>query len=160
MKTEILEKAVSTVALLKEKNLKIASAESCTGGMFSSYITAVAGASAVFEMGITTYSNRIKNKFLAVNQQTLETFGAVSEQTATQMAQNICDISGANIGVSVTGVAGPDGQDGYSAGTVFIGINYKNKTRVIKLKIEPLSREYVREQAVLQLLDAVIKTIK
>jgi len=160
LNTQIFEKAKQTVDILKLKNLKIATAESCTGGMLSSYITAVPGASRVFEMGITTYSNRIKNSILKVTEETLKNYGAVSRQTATEMAQNVRNISRADIGVSVTGVAGPDGQDGYSAGVVFIGISNKNETFVHKLEIEPVDRNFIRENAVIKLLDFVLELIK
>jgi nicotinamide-nucleotide amidase len=153
---DVLSLAKKTVELLKQKSLKIATAESCTGGMVSTYITAVSGASKVFEMGLTTYSNRIKNEILKVEKQTLDTIGAVSHDTAKQMAENICTLSSADIGVSVTGVAGPDSQDGYSAGTVFIGLCYNGNTTVKKLSIEPRDRNYVREQAVSEIFNAVI----
>ncbi|MBR4099767.1 MAG: CinA family protein [Clostridia bacterium] len=160
MNTEILKSAEELVSRLKANRLKIATAESCTGGMLSSYITAVSGASRVFEMGITSYSNRIKNSILKVDAETLKTHGAVSQQTAAQMAENVRSISSADIGVSVTGVAGPDGQDGYSAGVVFVGISYQNHTAVHKLEIEPRDRNFVRESAVLELLNLVITLLK
>ncbi len=156
MNPTLLYTAEKLVDILKSKNLKIATAESCTGGMVSAYITAVSGASSVFEMGLTSYSNRIKNKALKVKKETLDSFGAVSVDTAKQMAQNICFIADADIGVSVTGVAGPAQQDGYSVGTVFIAVYYQNKTETIKLNIEPLDRNYVREQTVLKLFEAII----
>ena len=160
MNVEILKAAEALVALLKAKGKKIATAESCTGGMVSSYLTAVPGASSVIEMGITTYSNRIKHEVLGVSAETLQTKGAVSYETASQMAQNVRRLSGADIGVSVTGVAGPDGQDGYDAGNVFIAISDGNTTVPTLLKIEPRDRNYVREQAVLQLLLKVTELIK
>lgn len=160
MNSEILKAAENLVTLLKTNNLKIATAESCTGGMVSSYLTAVPGASQVIEMGLTTYSNRIKNKVLDVDSQTLETHGAVSYETASQMAQNVRKLSGADIGVSVTGVAGPGGQDGYDAGNVFIAISDGNSTTPTLLKIEPRDRNFVREQAVLQLILKVTEHIK
>lgn len=159
MTAEILQKAEILVSLLKVKKMKIATAESCTGGMVSSYITAVSGASSVFEMGLVTYSNRIKNEVLGVDKETLDKIGAVSSPTASQMAENIRLKADADIGVSVTGVAGPDGQDGYSAGVVFIGISDKNGTTVQKLEIDPKNRNYVREQATLILLCSVINHI-
>ena len=160
MKTQILEKCEELVALLKQKQLKIATAESCTGGMAATYITAVSGASQVFELGITSYSNDIKNKFLKVETKTLENFGAVSCDTAKEMAENVRLLSGADIGVSVTGVAGPDSQEGHKPGTVFIAYSDKNGTRAKQLDIPPKSRDFVREQTVLQLFDTVIKNIK
>ncbi len=160
MKTQILEKAEELVALLKQKQLKIATAESCTGGMAASYITAVAGASQVFELGITSYSNNIKNKFLKVEPKTLENFGAVSHNTAKEMAKNVRLLSGADVGISVTGVAGPDSQEGHKPGTVFIAYSNKNRTEAKRLDIPPKSRDFVREQTVLQLFNTVIENIK
>ncbi len=160
MNTEILKAAEVLVELLKRKKLKIATAESCTGGMVSAYITAVSGASQVFEMGVTSYSNRIKNEVLKVDNNTLETKGAVSYETASEMADNIRSLSGADIGVSVTGVAGPDGQDGYTAGTVFVAISRKEGTYTSKLEIEPCDRNFVREQTVLQLIYKITEQIQ
>ena len=160
MKNEIFEIARQVVELLKQKNLKIATAESCTGGMVSSYLTAVPGASQVFELGITSYSNRIKNELLKVQGKTLEACGAVSRDTAKQMAENVRKISGADIGVSVTGVAGPDSQDGFGAGNVFIGLSNDRSAITKHLKIEPKNREFVREQTVLKLLESVLEFIQ
>lgn len=157
MKSEILEKAQQTVSLLNEKGLKIATAESCTGGMVSAYITAVSGASQVFELGITSYSNEIKNRILNVDSKTLQNFGAVSENTAKAMAQNVRSLANADVGVSVTGVAGPTMQEGHPVGTVFIGISHKNETYALKLCIEPKNRNFVREQAVLTVFSTIIK---
>lgn len=156
MNNEILNTAQKVVTLLKEKGLKIATAESCTGGMVSAYLTAVSGASQVFELGVTSYSNDIKNRILNVVSQTLEDFGAISENTAKQMAQNVRKIANSDIGVSVTGVAGPTSQEGHPVGTVFIGISDKYTTKTKKLEIPPLDRNIVREQAVSHLLTAVI----
>lgn len=158
--TQLFEAAEQTVALLKERNLKIATAESCTGGMVSAFITSVSGVSEVFEMGVTSYSYRIKNEILSVKNETLEKYGAISELTAKEMAENVRKISGADIGVSVTGAAGPDGSEGHNPGFVFIGLNHKDKTIVKQLDIEPKSRNYVREQAVLQLFLLIINYLK
>ncbi len=159
MDDKVLKKAEELVQLLKQKNLKIATAESCTGGMVSGYLTAVSGASAVFEMGITSYSNRIKNEILKVEEKTLETQGAVSFETAKQMAQNVRKMSGADIGVSVTGVAGPASQEGHPVGTVFIGISYKDQTTVKLLNIPKGDREFIRTAAVLNIFTAAIEIL-
>ena len=156
MNNLILEKANEVVSLLKQKNKKIATAESCTGGMLSSYITAIPGASSVLELGITSYSNRIKNEILNVKVETLEAFGAISKDTAMQMAENVRKISGADIGVSVTGAAGPDSSEGHNAGFVIIALSNTNETIVKELRITPSSRNFVREQAVLQLLELIL----
>ena len=123
------------VERLKQKNLTIATAESCTGGLVSKRITDVAGSSSVFSHGICTYSNEAKVKLLGVRQETIEEFGAVSENTAREMANRIRQISGADIGVSVTGVAGPEPSEGKNVGTVFVGLSYGGITEVKKLNL-------------------------
>ncbi len=160
MNTQILNKAETVVQLLKENNLKIATAESCTGGLVSAYITAVSGASQVLELGVTSYSNRIKNKILEVKSQTLENFGAISKDTAKQMAENVRKISNADIGVSVTGAAGPDSSEGHNAGYVIIALSDKAKTITKELNIPPKSRRFVREQAVLKLFELITNYFK
>ena len=160
MNNQVLKKAEQAVNLLKEKNLKIATAESCTGGLVSGYITAVSGASAVFELGVTSYSNDIKNRILNVDSQTLENFGAVSQNTAKLMAENVKILAQAHIGLSVTGVSGPASQEGHPVGTVFIGVSGKNGTVTEKLAIDPKDRNFVREQAVYKLLEALIEYIE
>lgn len=160
MNTDICKKAENVVKLLKERNLKIATAESCTGGLVSAYITSVSGASEVFEMGITSYSCRIKNEILNVKNDTLNSKGAVSEETVLQMSQNVKNISGADIGVAVSGVAGPSKSEGHPVGYVYIAVSYKNSTTAKLLNIEPLNREYVREKAISNLFDFVISIIE
>lgn len=160
MNTEIYSTAEQLVKLLKEKNLLIATAESCTGGLVSSYITAVSGSSAVFELGVASYSCRIKNEALGVKKETLDTLGAVSRETARQMAECILKKAAADIGVSVTGVGGPDGSEGHMPGLVYIAAAYKGGTTVKELNISPISREYVREQAAEQLLKLALNTVR
>lgn len=159
MKAEILQKAQSVVALLKSKNLKIATAESCTGGLVSAYITAVPGASQVLELGVCSYSNNIKNRILNVDRQTLDTSGAVCGETAMQMAHNVRKLSQADIGVSVTGVAGPTEQDGHPVGVVFVGISVRDILTFRRLDIPPQSRDFVREQSVSLLFDMITEYI-
>lgn len=160
MNAEIYNTAEQLVGLLKEKKLLIATAESCTGGLVSSYITAVPGSSAVFELGVASYSCRIKNEVLGVKKETLDTLGAVSYDTARQMAECILKKAAADIGVSVTGVAGPDGSEGHMPGLVFIAAAYKGGVTVKELNISPISREYVREQAAEQLLKLAFDTVR
>ena len=157
---QLLCLAEKTVSKLKERNLKIATAESCTGGLVSAYITAVSGVSEIFEMGLTSYSCRIKNEKLGVSAETLEKHGAVSSYTANEMAENIRKISGAHIGVSVTGVAGPDGSEGHPPGYVFIGLSAKEKSVTQLLNIEPVSRDYVREKATEAIFNLINKYIE
>ena len=96
-----------TVKVLKEKGMVMACAESCTGGLIAKRITDVSGSSSVFNCGIVSYSNEIKERVLGVNRETLEKFGAVSEQTVREMVAGVLKISGADIAVSVSGIAGP-----------------------------------------------------
>ena len=99
------------VKLLREKNLVMSCAESCTGGLIAKRITDVSGSSAVFNCGIVSYSNEIKEKVLNVKSETLMEFGAVSEQTVREMVKGVLTISGADIAVSVSGIAGPNSDN-------------------------------------------------
>lgn len=117
------ELAEVLVKKLLEKELKIATAESCTGGLISQMITSVSGASGVFDCGVCSYANSIKEKLLGVKKETLKAKGAVSPETAMEMAKGILRLSGADIGISVTGVAGPTGGTKEKpVGTVYIGV--------------------------------------
>lgn len=138
-----IEEAV--VALLKEKGLRLATAESCTGGLIGKRITDVSGASGVFDCGIISYSNEIKNKILGVSEDDLKKYGAVSEQVAGQMAQGVLKLSGADIAVSVTGIAGP-GSDGTDkpVGLSYIGLATKDGVQVKKLMTGRNDRDYNR----------------
>ena len=108
---------------LKKLGYRISAAESCTGGLVSKLLTDTAGASEVFDCAVTTYSNEAKIKLLGVSPDTLNKYGAVSEQTAREMASGVLALSGADIAVSVTGLAGPGGDEGGKpVGTVCIGI--------------------------------------
>ncbi len=134
------------VELLTEKKLKVALAESCTAGYTAKRLTEVAGASKVFECGIITYSNRIKIKLLNVSPDTLKEHGAVSEQTAIEMAKGARIIGDADIGVGITGIAGPNGDGSKSpAGLSFIALADKDTVRVEKIQTgKPFEREYNR----------------
>ncbi len=108
---------------LKTMGYKISAAESCTGGLVSKLLTDVSGASEVFDCAVTTYSNEAKIALLGVKPETLEKHTAVSEETACEMAQGVLTLSGSDIAVSVTGLAGPNGDEsGKPVGTVCIGI--------------------------------------
>ena len=112
------------VDALNRKKQRIASAESCTGGMISAAITSVSGASGVFDCGVCTYANFIKSKLVNVKEETLATYGAVSDKTAMEMARGVRILSGADIGVSTTGIAGPLGGTPYKpVGLVYIGVS-------------------------------------
>lgn len=133
------------VELLKENGLKIATAESCTAGYIPKRITDIAGASGVFEFGAITYSNEMKTKVLGVKTETLEKYGAVSEQTAREMAAGIRRVTGADIGISVTGIAGP-GSDGTDkpVGLCFIALDAEDRKMCEKIETGKNDREYNR----------------
>ena len=122
------------VQLLLEKNLVMACAESCTGGFIAKRITDVSGSSAVFNCGIVSYSNEIKEKVLNVKNETLMEFGAVSEQTVREMVKGVLDISGADIAVSVSGIAGPNSDNtNKPVGLIYLAVSNGEKTIVKKL---------------------------
>lgn len=122
--------AEKLLSVFKKRGLTFAAAESCTGGMTLSRLTAIAGSSSVVEGGVVSYSNGVKEKVLGVERGTLLEFGAVSEETAMQMAEGVRRITGANIAVSVTGIAGPDGgSDEKPVGTVCFGVSTENDTK-------------------------------
>lgn len=149
------------VRLLLEKNIKISTAESCTGGLLSKKITDVPGVSKAFEFGVCSYSNKIKNKILNVNLDTLDKFSAVSYQTAFEMARGILDLSGADIGISTTGFAGPPMPGSFDkVGLVFIGVFCKKIKSVIKLNISnnmENERDFIRKTTVNHALSIAIK---
>ena len=116
------------VAKLRELGLKVATAESCTGGLISERITRVSGSSEVFDCGVCSYANAIKSKVLGVSEETLAILGAVSAETAIQMAEGVKKLSGADIAVSTTGIAGPTGGTAEKpVGLVFVGVCTKDK---------------------------------
>ena len=144
------------VRKLMERKLTIASAESCTGGMFGAAMTDVPGVSAVFDSSLVTYSNEAKIRELGVRPETLEQYGAVSEQTAREMAEGVRRVSGADIGVSVTGIAGPDGgTEEKPVGTVYIGLATAEHTVCHLSTWNSSSRRSNRNYAVLNMLDMV-----
>ena len=142
--------------LLTEKNLTVACAESCTGGLLTSRLTDVAGSSAYVKGAVVSYTDEIKMNVLHVQADTLENFGAVSEQTAREMAANVRQILNANIGVSVTGFAGPGGGTPENpVGTVYIGISGSDGVKVQKFNFGG-TRTEIKEKAV----DAALNLIK
>ena|SRR3989338_312780 len=120
----LLSQTKKILQIAEEKNLKIAIAESCTGGLLSALFTEIPGSSKVLECGFVVYSNQAKIEMLAVNKQTLEKFGAVSEEIAQEMAQGVLKNSAADIAIAITGIAGPDGgSDEKPVGFVYIALN-------------------------------------
>ena len=138
-----IEEAV--IEKLKENHLKVATAESCTGGLLGKRITDIPGASEVFECGVISYANEIKHKVLGVSEDDLNKYGAVSEPVAKQMAQGALKISGADIAVSVTGIAGPDSDStNKPVGLVYIGLADRDNVWVRELKTSRKDRSYNR----------------
>lgn len=127
--------AETVVRLLSEKGLLLTAAESCTGGLIAERITNVSGASSVFHCGIVSYANDIKAKVLGVSEETLRKYGAVSPQTAAEMAEGVRALASADISVSVTGIAGPNSDEtGKPVGLIYIALADKDRTMVKKLE--------------------------
>ena len=126
--------AAEAVRLLSERNMTITTAESCTGGLISKMITDISGSSSVFNCGIVSYSNDIKHSVLGVRNETLESSGAVSEQTVREMAQGAMRIANADIAVAVSGIAGPssDGTD-KPVGLIYIAVATADTLKIKKL---------------------------
>lgn len=144
--------AENLVALLRARGLTCATAESCTGGGVGSAITSVPGSSAVFSGGVISYSNEVKNRVLGVSQETLNTVGAVSSETAIQMARGAMELLRADIAVSITGIAGPDGgSEEKPVGLVWFGIASEAGERAEKAIFRG-DRARIREQAVIHAL--------
>ncbi|MBQ5545735.1 MAG: CinA family protein [Clostridia bacterium] len=126
-----------TVNVLRRSGWKLATVESCTGGLISKLITDIPGSSDVFELGITTYSNEMKTRMVGVPEEVLAHYGAVSEQTATAMAKGLLALSGADIAVSVTGIAGPGGGTAEKpVGLIFLGFAVRGCEKVDVMKLE------------------------
>jgi len=154
-------KAKKIINLLRRKKLKIAFAESCTGGMLSSTITSISGASKVFKLGLITYSNQSKNTILKVPEKIIKKFGAVSTQCCLAMVNNLKKISKSDIAVSITGIAGPKGGTrSKPVGLVFIGIKKANKVNIYKCFFKNKGRTYIQKSTVRKSLDLILRVIK
>jgi nicotinamide-nucleotide amidase len=134
--------------VLKERQLTISAAESLTGGLFQQELTSIPGASSVVKGGIVCYTNEVKSEVLKVKRETLETYGAVSAECAKELAENVAAFVSADIGISFTGVAGPDELEGKPAGTVYIGITIKGKQTVVEKLMLGGTREANRTRSV------------
>lgn len=154
--SDLIEEQV--VRLLLERGLTLTTAESLTGGLIAAAVTSVPGASECFKLGFVTYSNKAKRKLLSVKKELLKKEGAISEQTAREMAIGALMESEADISVSVTGNAGPDAMEGKPVGLVYIGSCAKGKTKVLECRFEGSRRE-IREQTVKEALRLVRRLI-
>ena len=137
----------------------IATAESCTGGMISAAITAIAGSSRVLDRGFITYSNAAKMGMLGVSTETLDTQGAVSEQVAAEMAAGALKHSNATLSVSVTGIAGPGGSDFKPEGRVCFGIATNDGVETQQIDFGALGRTGVREATVAHALELLLEKL-
>ena len=149
----------SLVKQLNKKNLKISFAESCTGGMLASKITSISGASKVFGLGLVTYSNQAKINVLKVNKSIIKKYGAVSSQCCEAMVKNLAKISKAQINVSITGIAGPNGgTKAKPVGLVYIGVKNKNKILITKYIFKQKNRKAIQNATIKKTLE-IIKTL-
>ena len=147
--------------LLLEKHITISCAESCTGGLFAAALTDIPGISEVFERGIVTYSNRAKIEELGVKAETLDKFGAVSPETACEMAAGLAEKTGSDLCISVTGIAGPGGGTAEKpVGLAYIGIAYKGQVKTVESKYRNVNRKWNRHYALLAMLNQVYQLIK
>ena len=147
------------VKKLIKKKLKVSSAESCTGGMLASSITSISGASKVFNLGFVTYSNQAKIKILRVNKSIIKKYGAVSAECCRAMVINLAKISKAQINVSVTGIAGPNGGSKTKpVGLVYIGIKKNNKLLITKNIFKQRNRKAIQKVTLKRTLE-IIKSL-
>ena len=148
------------VKKLLKKKLKISVAESCTGGMLASSITSISGASKVFSLGLVTYSNQAKINVLKVNKKIIKKYGAVSTECCEAMVKNLAKISKAQINISITGIAGPNGGTKLKpVGLVYIGVKKGNRLLISKNFFKKKSRNLIQKVTVkrsLEILNSLI----
>ena len=156
MKKELIK----LIYLLKKKRLKLAIAESCSGGMLSSSITSISGASKVFTMGLVTYSNQAKISILKVPKQIIQKHGAVSIQCCLSMVNNLSKISKNKVCVSITGIAGPGGGTKQKpVGLVYIGVKNQKKIIVSKNQFKNKGRSAIQKATVKKALNLIIRQL-
>jgi nicotinamide-nucleotide amidase len=147
------------VEILTKKKLKIAFAESCTGGMLASEITSISGASKVFCLGLVTYSNQAKINILKVKKNIIKKYGAVSSECCETMVKNLAKISKAQINISITGIAGPNGGTNLKpVGLVYIGVKKNNKIFISKNEFKEKNRKAIQKATITKTLK-IIKSL-
>ena len=145
---------------LIKKKLSISVAESCTGGMLSSSITSISGASKIFNIGLVTYSNLAKIKLLKVSSSNIKRYGAVSEICCLKMVEGLSKLSKSKINISITGIAGPKGgSKNKPVGLVYIGIKKGEKISINKYLFKNKNRENIRKNSVKEALKLIDKFI-
>ena len=151
----------SLIKILSKRKLKISFAESCTGGLLASTITSISGASKVFDLSFVTYSNQAKIKILKINKNIINTYGAVSHQCCSAMVKNLSRISKAEINVSITGIAGPNGGTKQKpVGLVYIGIKKGNKIQITKCLFKSKKRSSIQKATVRKALSLILRAVK
>ncbi|MDA9653844.1 CinA family protein [Candidatus Pelagibacter sp.] len=151
----------SLVKKLIKKKLKISFAESCTGGLLTSSITSISGASKIFSLSLITYSNQAKIKFLKVNKNIIKKYGAVSHECCLEMVNNLSNISKANINVSITGIAGPKGGTKQKpVGLVYIGVKKGKKILINRCLFKSKKRSSIQKATVKKALNLVFSIAK
>lgn len=159
MTTKFEPLASEVLSRLKAAGLRLATAESCTGGLVGKLLTDIPGSSAVYLGGVISYTNGVKRRLLGVQEDTLRVYTAVSRQTAHEMALGAREATGASVGVSVTGLAGPDSDEtGREVGLVYIAIDMPGVSYCKRLQL-PGGREAVREQAAAAVLELILEFI-
>ena len=145
------------VRKLIQKKIKISFAESCTGGLLSSTITSISGSSKIFNLGLVTYSNKAKVDILKVPKKIINKYGAVSSECCLLMVKNLSKISKANISISITGIAGPNGGTELKpVGLVYIGIKKGNKISIQKNLFKSKNRILIQKSITLKVLKALL----
>lgn len=135
VENELISLGERVVERFRKEKLTLSTAESCTGGWLSKIITEISGASEIFMGGVCSYNNSVKMDVLGVKEETLKTFGAVSEETAREMSQGVLKLMKTSVGVGITGIAGPNSDNtNKKVGLIFISITHNGKTDVIKLE--------------------------
>ena len=151
----------SLIRLLSKKKLKISFVESCTGGLLASAITSSSGASKVFDLGLITYSNQTKIKILKVNKNIIRKYGSVSHECCLAMVNNLSKISKANINISITGIAGPNGGSKQKpVGLVYIGVKKGNKVQINECFFRSKKRSSIQKSTVKKALSLILSVIR
>ncbi|MBQ1226255.1 MAG: CinA family protein [Clostridia bacterium] len=159
MNAENIKKAEALVKILREREFKVTFAESCTGGLLGATLTSVSGASEVFDGSIVSYANEVKADKLGVDRNTLATVGAVSEDSARQMALGACKAFSADCAAAITGIAGPGGGTSEKpVGTVFISAAFNGNVKVEHCLFSG-DRAAVRDQSVAKALDMLTEIL-
>ena len=146
---------------LIKKKLTISTAESCTGGLLSSFITSINGSSKVFDLGLITYSNQSKINILKIPKKIIKRYGVVSKQVCLSMVKNVYKLTKSNISLSITGIAGPSGgTKNKPVGLVYVGIKKDDKIKIRKYLFKNKGRYYIQKAAVNKSLKLIVAALK